>query len=108
MEVLFRLQGIGKKTLVMLAHFQTERDEITGRGRQVPQVWGKSLPQDILKWFSTIFQTVTNPDGKGGTIYNWRTKPEGLVESLGGRPPFADNLPVIIPQDFKALFERVK
>src|SRR3972149_3377643 len=53
MEVLFRIQGLGKP-LIMLAHFQTERDEISGKGRQVPQVWGKDLPQNILKWFSTI------------------------------------------------------
>ena len=105
-EVLFRIQGLGK-TLIMLAHFQSERDDITGVGRRVPQVWGKDLPQDVLKWFSTTLQTTTTPDGKGGTTYLWKTKPEGLVESLGGRPPFADNLPATIPQDFKALFERI-
>lgn len=106
MEVLFRLQGIGK-TLVMLAHFQSERDEITGQGRRVPQVWGTNLPTEVLKWFSTILQSASVPDGKGGTNYLWKTKPEGLVESLGGRPPFADNLPATISQDFKALFERI-
>ena len=106
MEVLFRIQGLGKP-LIMLAHFQTERDEISGKGRQVPQVWGKDLPQNVLKWFSTILQSIAIPDGKGGTSYLWKTKPEGLVESLGGRPPFADNLPATIPQDFKALFERI-
>ena len=104
MEVLFRLQGLGK-CLVMNAHFQAERDEITGKSRQVPQVWGKDLPQDVLKWFSTAIQSVATSDGKGGTVYSWNTKPEGLVESLGSR--IIDNLPKSIPQNYEELFKKV-
>lgn len=104
-EILFKLQGL-QKNFVLLAHFQAERDEITGKSRQVPQVWGKDLPQDILKWFSTVLQSQALSDGKGGTSYNWKTKPEGLVESLGSR--LVDNLPATIPQDFEKLFGRIK
>ena len=104
MEVLFRLQGLGK-CLVMNAHYQAERDEITGKSRQVPQVWGKDLPQDVLKWFSTALQSVATTDGKGGTSYSWNTKPEGLIESLGSRT--FDNLPKLIPQNYEELFKRM-
>jgi hypothetical protein len=103
-EILYRLQSL-KKNLVVIAHFQTEKDEITGRGRQVPQVWGKDLPQEIIKWMSTTFQALATPDGKGGTLYRWNTKPEGLVESLGSR--VWDNLPKFIDQSFEKLFELV-
>ena len=102
-EILFKLQGL-QKNFVLLAHFQAEKDEITGRSRQVPQVWGKDLPQDILKWFSTVLQSQALSNGKGGTDYSWKTKPEGLVESLGSR--LVDDLPATIPQDFGALFGR--
>lgn len=103
-EILFKLQSL-KKIFVLLAHFQTEKDEITGRARQVPQVWGSNLPQDIVKWLSTTFQAVVASTGKGDVEYKWNTKPEGLVESLGSRK--WDNLPKFIPQNFEALFKMV-
>jgi hypothetical protein len=64
------------------------------------------LPQDVLKWFSTVLQTYVQSDGKGGSQYLWKTKPEGLVESLGSR--LVDDLPATIPQDFEKLFGRIK
>lgn len=103
-EVLNALFSFGKN-FVMTAHLQSETDQVTGRGRVVPQVWGKDLPSDIPKKFSEVFQTQTmsNPKTSGGVDYMWLTKPDGFVNFLGSR--LRDDLPRIIPQDFAKLAE---
>jgi len=104
-EVLFRLFSLRKK-LILIAHWATEKDEITGKASQVPQAWGNNLPRDVIKWFSTTLQAQAVPDGKGGTTYQWITKPEGLIESLGSR--IVDNLPRALPQNFTSFFQLAK
>ncbi len=103
-EVLNSLFSFGKH-FVMTAHLQSESDAVTGRGRQVPQVWGKDLPSDIPKKFSEVFQTKTIPNSKtaGGVDYMWQTKPDGFVNFLGSR--LRDDLKPVIPQDFSALVD---
>jgi len=90
------------KAFVLIAHFQSEKDEISGRGRMVPNVWGKDLPSLIPKKFSETFQTVVQDNGKGGMEYLWLTRPEGLVGFLGSR--IKDNLPRLIEPDFGKLW----
>ncbi len=91
------------KHFIMTAHLQSESDAITGRGRVVPQVWGKSLPSDIPKAFSEVFLTQTIPNAKApnGTDYLWLTRPDGFVNFLGSR--LRDDLARVIPQNFEEL-----
>lgn len=102
-HVLMSLMATGKN-VVLTAHLQNERDELTGRGRTTPLVWGKSLPSTIPKWFSEVFCTVVNSDGKGGIKYQWLTKPEpgGFLTFLGSRRK--KDLAKFIEQDFKLIF----
>lgn len=93
------------KAFVMIAHFQSEKDAVTGRGRMVPNVWGKDLPADIPKRFSDVFQTIVQPDDKGGVEYKWLTRPEGMVGFLGSR--VSDNLPRLVEPSFGLLWQNM-
>jgi hypothetical protein len=101
-EVLNGIFSFGKN-FVLTAHLQSETDQVTGRGRVVPQVWGKDLPSDIPKKFSEVFQTQTvpNPKTKNGVDYRWLTRPDGFINFLGSR--LRDDLDRSIEQDFSKL-----
>lgn len=93
------MMGTGMNVIVT-GHLQSEKDEITGRGRITPLIWGKILPEAIPKMFGEVFQSVVVSDGKGGVQYKWLTKPEpnGFIGFLGTRK--FDNLPKYIDQDY--------
>jgi len=91
------------KGCVLTAHLQSEKDEVTGRGRMSPNVWGKDLPSLIPKMFADTFQTVVQTNAKGGVEYLWLTKPEGLVGFLGSR--VRDDLPRLVEPDFGKLWD---
>ncbi len=103
-EILTMLLGVPKH-IVLTAHIQSETDQGTNVRRQVPQVFGKDLPNDIPKLFSECFQSVTIP-GKDGPTYKWLTRPQGMIGFLGSRK--IDNLPVYIDPDYTRLFDYVK
>lgn len=96
------MMGTGMNVIVT-GHLQSERDEITGRGRITPLIWGKILPEAIPKMFGEVFQSVVQSDGKGGLKYQWLTKPDpnGFIGFLGTRK--FDNLPKYIEQDYSYL-----
>jgi len=85
------------KNIIVTGHLQSEKDEILGRSRIVPMVWGKDLPGSIPKMFGEVFQSVAIPSEKG-VNYQWLTKPDGFLNFLGSRK--ADKLPKFIDQDF--------
>ena len=97
--ILGAMMGMGKN-VVLTAHLQGEKDEITGRGRMTPLVWGKGLPSAIPRLFGECFQAIAVSDGKGGVGYKWLTKPDpgGFIGFLGSRK--FDNLPKLVDQDF--------
>jgi hypothetical protein len=91
------------KHFVMSAHLQSETDVVTGRGRVVPLVWGKTLPSKVPQSFSEVFmtQTIPNPKAPNGTDYLWLTRPDGFVNFLGSR--LRDDLSRMVPQNFEDL-----
>lgn len=101
------MMGNGKNVIVT-GHLQSERDEITGRGKVSPNIWGRDLPASIPKMFGEVFQSVITSDGKGGIKYQWQTKPDagGFLQFLGSRK--FDDLPRHIDQDFAYLDQAAK
>jgi hypothetical protein len=90
-----------RKNVVVTGHLQTEKDDVTGRGRMVPLIWGKSLPDAIPKMFGEVFQSFSRKDAKGGVEYKWQTKPTEWLGFLGTRK--FDDLPAVIDQDWSYL-----
>ena len=92
-----------RKSVVMICHIQSEKDEVTGRGRMNPLVWGKQLPSDIPKLFSEVFQatTETRKDGPG---YIWRTQPDNWLGFLGTRRK--DKLPPVSSRTLRSCMAR--
>ena len=86
---------------ILIAHIQAEKDEVTGRIKEVPLVYGKQLPNQIMAKFDDIFLTVSER-GPQGMKYEWATAPEGLLKIIGTRS--FDNLPSRIPPDFAKLY----
>lgn len=94
------MMGYGLNVIVT-GHLQSEKDEITGRGRITPQIWGKDLPNSIPKMFGEVFQSLVVAGSVAGSIkYQWMTRPDpgGFIGFLGTRK--SDNLPKYIDQDF--------
>jgi hypothetical protein len=85
------------KNFVLCAHLQTERDELTGRLKELPLVYGKQLPNKILAIFDTVFVTRVTSG-----IYHWVTNPQPLLQTIGSRT--FKQLPPTITQDFELLF----
>jgi hypothetical protein len=98
-SIIGSMMGYGLNVIVT-GHLQSEKDEITGRGRMTPFVWGKSLPEMIPRLFGEVFQSLIVSDGKGGIKYVWQTKPDagGFIGFLGSRK--FDGLPKFIDQNF--------
>jgi len=84
-------------TFVMLCHLQTDKDEITGRIKETPLVYGKQLPNKLMALFDNVFAA-----GYAGTSFFWVTKPQPLMQTIGSRQ--FDNLPERIHQNFADLF----
>lgn len=106
-SILGSMMGYGLN-VVVTGHLQSEKDEITGRSRITPFVWGKSLPEMIPRLFGEVFQSLVVSDGKGGIKYVWQTKPDagGFIGFLGTRK--FDNLPKFLEQDFGYLDKTAK
>jgi hypothetical protein len=87
-----------RKNVIVTGHLQSDKDDITGKGRVVPLIWGKSLPDLIPKMFGEVFQSFSRGNGKGGTEYKWQTKPTDWLGFLGTRK--FDDLPAVIDPDW--------
>lgn len=86
-----------EKNFVLLTHIQLEKDELSGRIKELPLVYGRALPGRLLALFDSVFQAAFS----GETFY-WLTKPTPLMQTIGSR--LHDNLPEKIAQDFAQLF----
>jgi hypothetical protein len=84
------------KLFILMCHVSTDKDELTGRVKEQPLVYGKRLPDELLALFSNVFRT-----GHKLGKYLWYTRPQPLFQSIGSR--LYDNMPEIIEQDFDAL-----
>ncbi len=106
-SIIGSMMGYGLN-VVVTGHLQAEKDEITGRSRITPFIWGKSLPEIIPRLFGEVFQSLVMGDGKGGIKYVWQTKPDagGFIGFLGTRK--FDNLPKFLEQDFSYLDKLAK
>lgn len=93
------MMSFGLNTIVT-GHLKSDKDEITGRSKQVPSIFGEVLPSMIPKMFGEVFLSTIISDGKGGIKYAWETKPQanGFIQFLGSRK--IDNLPRYMDQDF--------
>jgi hypothetical protein len=85
------------KNFVLVSHIMLEKDELSGRIKEIPLVFGKQLPNRLLALFESRFQSAFS-----GDTYFWLTKPTPLMASIGTR--LQDNLPERIGQDFTSLF----
>lgn len=85
------------KNFVLLCHVQMEKDELSGRIKETPLVYGKALPNRLMALFDSVFQA-----GFSGDQFYWGTKPTPLMQSIGSR--LYDDLPDCITQDFGQLF----
>jgi hypothetical protein len=81
------------KLFIMITHVQTDKDEITGRVKEQPLIYGRRLPEELLALFSTKFRT-----GASKGKFFWYTNPQPLFASIGSR--CFDNLPEMIEQNF--------
>jgi hypothetical protein len=86
---------------VMTCHIQAEKDEVTGKVKEVPLVYGKQLPNMLLAKFDDIFLSVRERTPEGVKFY-WGTSPEGLLHCIGTRN--FDNLPIRIEPNFAKLY----
>jgi hypothetical protein len=86
---------------VLTTHIQAEKDEVTGKVKELPLIYGKQLPNLILAKFDDIFLTLKERTPAGLSFW-WGTTPEGLLQCVGTRS--FDNLPVRVKPDFKALY----
>ncbi|MEM2125011.1 MAG: AAA family ATPase [Candidatus Methanosuratincola sp.] len=86
---------------IMTSHIQAEKDEITGKVRELPLIYGKQLPNMILAKFDDIFLTIKERTPTG-IVYRWGTAPEGLLQCIGTRN--FDNLPLRIEPNFTKLY----
>jgi len=98
-EILGATFSLGKN-VILTGHLQSEKDEITGRGRITPLIWGKDLPSSIPRLFGEVFQSTVIADGKGGIAYKWLTQPDpaGFLTFLGSRK--LRGLTKYVEQDF--------
>ena len=85
------------KYFVLVSHIQLEKDELSGRIKESPLVYGKQLPGRLLALFDSKFQSAFSGDS-----YYWLTKPTPLMATIGSR--LHDDLPERINQDFTQLF----
>lgn len=92
-----------EKHYVLNCHIQLEDSMLDGGKEELPLIFGKQLPQNILALFDCTFSGVYD-DGK----YFWRTKPWEFNKSLGTRLFDGDELDTLIPQDFGPLIERAE
>lgn len=85
------------KYFVLVCHIQLEKDELSGRIKELPLVYGKQLPGRLLALFDSRFQSAASSN-----TYYWITKPTPLMSVIGSR--LKDDLPERIEQDFGKLF----
>ena len=100
MEVIDSAKGT-EFDFILTCHIQSEKDEITGRIRELPLVYGKGLPKEILTRFDDIFMAGSER-GPQGMNYFWATAPEGLLMGVGTRT--FDNLPRRVEPNFGKLY----
>src|SRR5208282_362396 len=86
---------------IMTCHIQAEKDEVTGRLKEIPLVFGKGLPKEILQRFDDVLVT-RSEKGPSGMEYYWSPIPIDLLIGIGTR--CFDDLPAKIPQNFMALY----
>lgn len=96
MEI-YTVMTAGRPNFVLTAHIQIEKDELTGKIKETPLVFGKQLPNKLLALFDNVFVT-----GFSGGTYFWYTKPQPLMPTIGSRV-FHD-LPEHIHQNYEELF----
>jgi hypothetical protein len=102
-SIFYTLMSMGKNVIVT-GHLQGEKDEVTGRSRMNPMVWGKDLPGSIPKMFGEVFQSVGIVTPKG-VEYKWLTQPDQFLPFLGSRK--ADKLPKLIEQNYGYLAQAI-
>lgn len=83
------------KHYVLNCHVQLEDNQTEGGKEELPLIFGKQLPQNLLAFFDMVFTGVFE-DGK----FWWRTKPSDTNKSVGSRFHDIDDLDTLIPQDF--------
>jgi hypothetical protein len=86
---------------IMTCHIQAEKDEMSGRIREIPLIYGKQLPNMLLAKFDDIFLTIKERTPAGLQFW-WGSTPEGLLQCIGTRN--FDNLPVRVEPNFKKLY----
>lgn len=86
-----------RPAFVLLCHIQTDKDEITGRVKESPLVYGKQLPNKLMALFDNVFAA-----GYSNGRYYWVTRPQPLMPTIGSRA--YDDLPERIQQNFSDLF----
>ena len=100
LEVIDSAKGAGFD-FILTCHIQAEKDELTGRVKELPLIYGKGLPKEILTRFDDIFLMVSER-GPSGMTYSWATVPEGLLSGVGTRS--FDDLPGRIEPNFTKLY----
>jgi hypothetical protein len=103
-----KLMSFGKN-VILTAHLDTEKDEITHRTKTLPMSIGRKLGPLMPKLFSEIFCSETQM--AGSTLkYMWNTKPEpnGFLTFLGSRKDKMGKLPKFIDPDYGYLEKFLK
>lgn len=86
---------------ILTSHIQAEKDEISGKIRELPLIYGKQLPNLLLAKFDDIYLTFSERTPAGLQFF-WGTSPEGLLKIIGTRN--FDNLPARVAPNFMKLY----
>jgi hypothetical protein len=97
-EIISVCTAARSKHFVLVSHIMMEKDELSGRIKEIPLVYGKQLPNRLLALFESRFQSAFSGDS-----YFWITKPTPLMGTIGTR--LQDGLPEKIEQNFGSLFD---
>jgi hypothetical protein len=103
-----KLMSFGKN-LILTAHLDTEKDDITHRTRTLPMSIGRKLGPLMPKLFSEIFSSEIQGTS-AAPKYVWNTKPEpgGFLTFLGSRKDKFGKLPKYIDPDYGYLEKLLK
>lgn len=103
-----KLMSFGKN-VILTAHLDTEKDDITHRTRTLPMSIGRKLGPLMPKLFSEIFCSEVQTVGSA-VKYVWNTKPEpnGFLTFLGSRKDKQGKLPKYIDPDYGYLEKTLK
>ena len=88
---------------IFICHTQMEKDEKTGTIEEVPLIYGKQLPNQLLARFDEIFITLNQPSPSGVGFF-WCPAPEGFMRSAGTRNFDVNSLPSRLEPNFRKLY----